>query len=125
MRAGVLLFLLGTLGTVLAAALGAAFNTGGVEGAADDVIAYTGKVFHTATAYHDDRVLLQVVALARDIGVNLLAVGQADTSNLAHSRIRLLRCGRVDTNTHTATLRARVQSGRFAGRFQRSAAFSY
>ena len=100
-----LFFLLGTLGTVLAAALGAAFDTGGVKSATDDVIANTGKVLNAATAYHDDRVLLQVVALTRDIGVNLLTVGQTDTGNLAHSRIRLLRRGRVNTNTNTATLR--------------------
>ena len=44
-----------------------------------------------------------------------LAVGQAHARHLTHSRVRLFRGGRVDTDTHTAALRASVQSGRFAG----------
>ena len=45
---------LGTLGTVFAAALCTVLDTCGIEGAAHDVVAYTGKVLYTAaTDEHD------------------------------------------------------------------------
>ena len=116
---------LGTLGTVFAAALGAVLHACGIESAADDVVAYTGKVLHTAAAHHYDGVLLQVVAFAGDVGVHFLAVGQAHTCDLTHCRIRLFGGGGVHTHTDTATLGARIQSGALALVFQCHASFAY
>src|SRR5688572_30520493 len=59
---------LGTLGAVLRTALLAARDTGGIERAADDVIANAREILDAAAADQDDRVLLQVVPLAGDVG---------------------------------------------------------
>ena len=53
------------------------------------------------------------------------SVGEAYTCNLAHCRVRLLGRGGVNADAHAAALRAGVESGRLAGAFQLSAAFSY
>ena len=58
---------LGTFGSVLRATLGAILYAAGVEGATDDVVADTGKVFHTAATDKHDRVLLKVVAFTGDV----------------------------------------------------------
>lgn len=116
---------LGTLGTVLGAALGAVFHTGGIESAADDVITYTGKVFDTAAADEHDGVLLEVVALAGDVGVYFLAVGEAHTSHFTHGRVRFLRCRCVDADTDTAALGAAVESGALALILHSHASFAY
>ena len=57
---GHLLLGLGTLGTVLGAALQAVGDTGGIEFTADDVITYTGEVLHTTTANEHDGVLCRL-----------------------------------------------------------------
>src|SRR5918993_1430971 len=62
------------LGAVAATGLLAVAHPGGVEGAADE----------------DDRVLLQVVTLAGDVGGDLDAAGQADAGDLAERRVGLL-----------------------------------
>src|SRR5688500_4025351 len=56
------------LGAVAAARLLAVAHAGGVEGAADDLVADTRQVLHTTAAHEHDRVLLQVVPLTRDVG---------------------------------------------------------
>jgi hypothetical protein len=55
----------------------------------------------TATTDHDDGVLLEVVSFTRDISSHFHAIRETDTSDLAESRVRLLRsCGRnLDTDT--------------------------
>ena len=58
--------------------------------------------------------LLEVVALTGDVGVDLLTVGEADTGYLTHSRVRLLRGGGVDTHAHASALGARVECRRLA-----------
>src|SRR5690606_2549210 len=57
----------------------------------------------TATDEHD-RVLLQVVALAGDVGRDLDAAREANTGDLAERRVRLIGCRRVHTGAHAATL---------------------
>jgi hypothetical protein len=52
------------LGAVAAARLLAVAHAGGVERAADDLVADTRQVAHATAAHEHDRVLLQVVALA-------------------------------------------------------------
>src|SRR6266545_1642839 len=72
------------LGAVLAPALPAIPDAGRVEGAADDVVLDRGQVLHLAAPDEHDRVLLKVVADARDVSRDLHAVGQPDAGNLAH-----------------------------------------
>ena len=48
-----------------------AVNTGSIEGTANDVVLNTRKVFNTAAANEDNRVLLQVVAFTADVRDNL------------------------------------------------------
>src|SRR6476646_7092607 len=59
------------LGAVLGAALLPGAYATSVKGSAHDVGAYTGQVLHPASADQHDRVLLQVVAFAGDIGRDL------------------------------------------------------
>src|SRR5688572_10015432 len=59
--------LLRALRAVLAARLLAVLDAGGVQRAADDVVTDAREVLHTTATDEDDRVLLQVVSLARDV----------------------------------------------------------
>src|ERR1700758_838119 len=104
------------LGAVLRAALLAVLDALRVEHAAQDVIAHAGQVLDAAAADHDDRVLLQVMALARDVTDHLEAVGQAHLGNLAQRRVRLLRGRGVDARADTAFLRRLLQRGHLLAR---------
>jgi len=64
-----------TLGTILGTTLLTVIHTGCIQCPANDVVTYTRKVFYPAASDQYDRVLLQVMTFARDIGVNLLLVG--------------------------------------------------
>ena len=55
---------------------------------------------------------LQVVALARDVGGDLGAVGELDARDLAKGRVRLLRGGRVDAGANPALLGIGLQCRR-------------
>src|SRR5262249_6110276 len=103
---------LGGLRAVLRPALLAAGHAGGVERAANDVVADAWKIFHTAAPNHHDRVLLEIVADARDVGRGLQAVGEPHAGHLAQGRIRLLRRRRVDADADAAFLRARLHRRR-------------
>src|SRR3990170_1690501 len=59
--------LLRPLGAVLRTALLAVLDALRVEHAAEDVVADAGKILHAAAADEHHRVLLQVMALARDV----------------------------------------------------------
>src|SRR6266436_4033841 len=72
----------GAFDAVLRAADAAFFNTGGVERAADNMVANAGKVFHTATADQNNRMFLEIMTLVRDIGDDLVAVREPDLRNL-------------------------------------------
>src|SRR5438067_1228505 len=85
--------LAGALGAVFRTALLAALDSDGIEGAADDVVPNARKVLHPAAADHHHRVLLEIVAHARNIGRHLNAIGQAHACNLAQGGVRLLRGG--------------------------------
>src|SRR4029077_14282334 len=75
----------------LAAALLAVTNPGGVEGATDDVVLDRRQVLHSTAGDEHDRVLLEVVPDARDVGRDLHLVGQAHAGDLAQGGVRLLR----------------------------------
>src|SRR6266851_8131657 len=104
----------GALRAVLAAALLAAGDAHGVERAADDVVAHARQVLHAAAADHHHRVLLQVVAHARDVAGDLHPVGEPHARHLAQRRVRLLGSGGVDAGAHAALLRAAGHRGRLA-----------
>src|SRR5262245_34951944 len=101
--------LLGSLCSVLGAPLLAVLHALGVEYAAQDVIAHARKVLHAAATDHDHRVLLQIVALARDVADHLETVGQTHLRDLAQRRVRLLRRRRVHARAHAALLRRLLQ----------------
>src|SRR3954465_8926660 len=94
------------LHAVLRTRLLAVRDAGSVEGAAHNLVAHTRKVLDSATAHEHDRVLLQVVALARDVGGDFHAVGQTHTCDLAKRRVRLLRRGCVDARANSTPLRS-------------------
>src|SRR6201995_415009 len=100
------------LRAVAAAGLLAVADTLGVERAADDLVANARQVTDTAAADEHDRVLLQVVPHARDVGGDLDLARQPDASDLTQRRVRLLGRGRVDTRAHATTLRARLERRR-------------
>src|SRR5919202_5916636 len=93
------------LDAVLRPRLLAVGHAGGVEGSADDLVAHAREVLDAAAAHEHDRVLLEVVALARDVGGDLHAVRQAHAGDLAKRGVRLLRRGRVDARADPAALR--------------------
>src|SRR6185369_824574 len=80
--------------------------------AADDLVSNARQVLHPATTHKHDRVLLQVVADARDVGRDLDAVAQTDASHLAQRRVWLLRRRCVDARADTTPLRAALERRR-------------
>jgi hypothetical protein len=78
------------------------------------VVTNTRKVLDTTATNQHDAVFLKVVALAGDVCIDLFLVGKTDTRDFTHRGVRLLRRGRVHTDTDTAPLRASIQRARFA-----------
>src|ERR671913_1935703 len=97
------------LRAVTAAGLLAVLHALGVERAADDLVADAGQVLHPAAADEHDRVLLEVVADARDVGGDLDAAGQPDPADLAQGRVGLLGRGRVDARADPPPLGRALQ----------------
>src|SRR4051812_43914604 len=60
-------------------------DPGRVERPANHLVADARQVLDAAAAYEDDRVLLKIVALARDVARHFHPVGEANTSDLAQS----------------------------------------
>src|ERR1700746_4071100 len=100
------------LRAVAAASLLAVADALGVKRTADDLVANARQVTDTAAADEHDRVLLQVVPHARDIGGDLDLARQPDAGDLAQRRVRLLGRGRVDARAHTTALRALLERRR-------------
>src|SRR3954451_3808024 len=98
--------LLPGLHAVLRARLLAIGDAGRVERAAHNLVADARKILDPATTNEDDRVLLEVVALAWDVGGDLHAVGQAHAGDLPKRRVRLLRRRRVDARADPTPLRS-------------------
>src|SRR3984957_9970669 len=97
-------FLLRLLRAVLRAALATVLHTDRIQRAADHVIANTREILDAAAANQHHRMLLQVMANARYIGVDLIAVGEPDARNLAQRRVRLLGRSRLDLGADAALL---------------------
>src|SRR5690606_15283840 len=83
-----------------------------VKGPANDLVANTRQVLHTAATDEHHRVFLQVVTLTGNVGRDLDAVAQLHTGDLAQGRVRLLGRGRVHAGAHTTTLRAPLERRR-------------
>src|SRR5580658_9632152 len=98
------------LRAVFGSALSAVFDALRIEYAAQNVVAHAGQILDAAAADHHHRMLLQVMALARDVADHLEAVGQPDLGDLAQRGVRLLRRRGVDAGADTALLRALLQS---------------
>ena len=97
--------LLRTLGAVFRAGLLAVLDALRIEHAAKDVVTDTGKVANTAAADEHNRVLLQVVAFARNVGDDFAAVRQTNLGDFTKCRVRLLRRRRINARANTAFLR--------------------
>ena len=76
-----------------------------------------GRSFTRPPRISTIRVLLQVVALAGDVGRDLDPVGQAHARDLAQRRVRLLRRRGVDAHAHAALLRALLRPATSSGFF--------
>src|SRR5690606_4106406 len=100
------------LRAVAAACLLTIADTLGVQRATDDIVTDTRQVAHPAASDQHDRVLLQVVACARDVRGHLDAARQLDASHLAQRRVRLLGRRGVHTGTHATPLWAAFQGRR-------------
>src|ERR671916_961810 len=100
------------LRAVTAAGLLAVADTLGVQRTADDLVADTREVLHTTATHEHDRVLLQVVADARDVRRHLDLAAELHTSDLAQRRVRLLGGGGVHARAHAAPLRTSLQRRR-------------
>src|ERR1700742_795062 len=93
------------LDAVHGTALLAVGHAGRVQRAAHDLVTHAREVLDAATTHEHDGVLLQVVALARDVGRDLDRAGDPHTCDLAQRRVRLLRRGRVDAGADATALR--------------------
>lgn len=81
---------LGDLCSVFGTRLSASRYALGVKRAADDVITHTGQVTYTTASDKNDRVLLQVVSFAGNVGRGFKSVGKTHSCDLAKRRVRLL-----------------------------------
>src|SRR5262245_432788 len=103
--------LLGPLGSVLRPPLFTSLNTNRVKRSADYVVAHARQVLDAAAANQHQRVFLQVVPDARNVGRHLDAVGESNTRHLAQRGVRLLRRLGEDAHADASLLRAHLQRG--------------
>src|SRR4051794_21508651 len=93
------------LDAVLRAGLLAVAHAGGVERPAHDLVAHARQILDAAATHEHDGVLLEVVALARDVGGDLDAARDPDARDLAQRRVRLLGRRGVHARADPAPLR--------------------
>src|SRR5213078_1117523 len=93
------------LGAVARPGLLAIGDTRRVQRGADDLVAESREVGRAAAADQYYGVLLEVVALAWDVGADLLAVRQPDARDLPQCRVRLAGRVRVHAGADTPLLR--------------------
>src|SRR6201996_2413334 len=112
------------LRAVTAAGLLAVADTLSVQRTADDLVTDAGEVLHTTATHEHDRVLLKVVADARDVRRHLDLAAELHTSDLAQRGVRLLGGSGVHARAHAAPLRASLQRRRLGLARLRLAALS-
>ena len=71
----------------------------------NEMIPHTGTILAAAAADEDDAVLLDIVALSRDVGGDHAAAGQPHTRRLALPGVRLLRLRDPDFQTYPLLMR--------------------
>src|SRR5262245_41563935 len=101
------------LGTVLRASLFAFGDALAIEDAPDNVITDARQVADAASPNEDDRVLLEVMTLAADVGGDLLPVGEPDPRHFPERRVRLLGGHRLHLEADAPLERARLQHRSF------------
>src|SRR5678815_4525444 len=82
--------LLRALRAIFRPTLFTSLNANRVERSADHVVANARQILHAAAANQHQRVFLQVVPDARNVGRHLDAVGEANARHLAERGVRLL-----------------------------------
>src|SRR5271165_5673060 len=97
------------LGAVLGAGLLPLGNALAVEHAPNNMVAHAGQVADAAAAHQDDRVFLEVMPFATDIGRDLLAVGETYPRHLAEGGVRLLGGHCLDLEANPPLERARLE----------------
>src|SRR5271166_3760265 len=97
------------LGAVLGAGLLPLGNALAVEHAPNNMVSHTGQVADAAAAHQDDRVFLEVMPLATDIGCDLFAVGETHPRHLAEGGVRLLGGHCLDLEANPPLERARLE----------------
>src|SRR5262245_49331290 len=100
---GATIYLAG-LRPVLGAGLLAVGDAGGVERAAHDLVTDARQVLHPPAADQHHRVLLEVVALAGDVGGDLHPVREPHTGHLSQRRVGLLRRRRIHARAYPPPL---------------------
>src|SRR5262249_19741250 len=108
----------------LGAGLLAVGDARGIERGADDLVAEARQVLDAAATNQDDRVLLEVVPLAGNVGADLHLVRQAHARDLPKRRVRLLRRRRVDARADAPLLRRAAERRRLHLRLRRLAALA-
>src|SRR5262245_30891982 len=73
------------------------------------MVAHAGKVFHASAPDQHDRVLLEIMALARNVTGHFELIGETHARHFAQRRVRLLRRRGVDAPTNPPLLRAGLQ----------------
>ena len=102
------------LSAVFGTSLLAVCNACCIQCAADDVISGTGQILNSSASDQNNTVLLQIVPFAGDVGCNFDSIGKTYSGDLTKSRIRLLRCSRLDCCADTALLRSTDSDGTLA-----------
>src|SRR5262245_4139996 len=100
-----------SLRAVLGARLAAVGDAAGIEGRADHLVAEAREILDATAADEDDRVLLEVVSLAGNVGADFHLVRQPDARDLAQRGVRLLRRRRVHARADPPLLRGASQGG--------------
>src|SRR5690606_27121765 len=95
---------LGPLGPVLGTPLAPIGHPRRVQGSPDDVVPHPRQVLDPAPADQNHRVLLQGVALTRDVRGHLNLIAEANPGHLAQRGVGLLRGYREDTRANAALL---------------------
>lgn len=98
---------------VFAAGLFPLCNACRIERTANDVITDAGQILNSSAANEYGAVLLQIVTFAGNVYRTFLLVGQSDSRNLSHSRVRLLGGSGRNRKAYASLLRALIQNRAF------------
>lgn len=99
---------------VLRAPLFSVTYTRGIKSSTDDVVTNSGQILHTPSPDHDDRVFLEVMSFARNVGCHFDSVCQTNARDLPQRGVGFLGSRRVNTRADSSPLRAALQRGSLA-----------